>query len=126
MTKANGHIKDPKEILELNKRLRKHYNKVEQVKQHKTVQKLVEQGKQNKENEMSPTQVSEAVNHPDHYNEGNIEAIAVIEDWSLDFHLGNVVKYICRSGKKEGNEVQDLEKALWYLQRKIKNLNSQE
>lgn len=126
MTKPNGHIKDRNEILELNKKLRKHYNTQNQQKQQKEVQKLVTKGKKTKENQMSVPQPNEAVNHPEHYNEGNIEAIAVIEDWSLDFHLGNVVKYICRSGKKEGNEVQDLEKALWYLQRKIKNLNSQE
>lgn len=64
--------------------------------------------------------VTESVNHPKHYGgEGSeYEAIKVIEAWHLDFHLGNVAKYINRSGKK-GNEVEDLKKALWYLQRKI-------
>jgi hypothetical protein len=67
----------------------------------------------------------EMVNHPNHYwGENNqYEAIKVIEAWDLDFHLGNTVKYISRAGKKEINkELQDLKKALWYLERKINNL----
>ena len=68
----------------------------------------------------------EMVNHPDHYQfgENNIyEAIKVIEAWDLDFHLGNTVKYISRAGKKETDkELQDLKKALWYLERKIQSL----
>ena len=70
----------------------------------------------------------EMVNHPDHYQfgENNIyEAIKVIEAWGLDFHLGNTVKYISRAGKKgTDKELQDLKKALWYLERKIQNLES--
>lgn len=58
----------------------------------------------------------EKVNHPSHYNSGQIEAIEVIEDWSLGFHLGNVIKYISRAGKK-GSELEDLQKAKWYLDR---------
>ena len=65
----------------------------------------------------------EMVNHPNHYGGENnqYEAIKVIEAWDLDFHLGNTVKYISRAGKKD-KELQDLKKALWYLERKIKNL----
>jgi hypothetical protein len=69
----------------------------------------------------------EYVNHPVHYGgEDNMyEAIKVIEAWELDFHLGNTVKYISRAGKKGGDkELQDLKKALWYLQRKIDNLEN--
>jgi len=65
------------------------------------------------------------VNHPTHYggSENVYEAIKVIEAWELDFHLGNTVKYISRAGKKDTDkELQDLKKALWYLQRKIDNL----
>jgi hypothetical protein len=65
------------------------------------------------------------VNHPNHYGgeDNTYEAIKVIEAWDLDFHLGNTVKYISRAGKKEVNkELQDLKKALWYLERKIDNL----
>jgi len=68
----------------------------------------------------------EMVNHPDHYQFGKnneYEAIKVIEAWDLDFHLGNTVKYISRAGKKETDkELQDLKKALWYLERKIQSL----
>ena len=63
--------------------------------------------------------MKEAVNHPDHYGgEENIyEAIKVIEAWDLGFHLGNVVKYISRAGKKTNNTREDLKKAKWYLER---------
>lgn len=58
------------------------------------------------------------INHPEHYNQGKIEVIDFIEDQHLGFHLGNVVKYICRAGIKPGcPEEKDLQKALWYLQR---------
>jgi len=64
--------------------------------------------------------VKEKVDHPDHYNVGKIEVIDAIEDWGLDFCLGNVIKYIARAGHKNPNKVvEDLKKAAWYLQRKI-------
>jgi len=67
--------------------------------------------------------LSNLVDHPKHYNRGNIEAIEVIEDWNLDFHLGNAVKYICRAGFKDSaTKAEDLEKALWYIKRKLKML----
>jgi len=63
--------------------------------------------------------VSSQVNHPDHYGgkENTYEAIKVIEAWDLGFHLGNVVKYISRAGKKTKNTNEDLKKAKWYLER---------
>lgn len=62
----------------------------------------------------------EAVNHPNHYNTGKIEVIEAIEDWKLDFCLGNAVKYIARAGKKDPNKtIEDLEKAKWYIQHEI-------
>ena len=60
------------------------------------------------------------VDHPPHYNRGNIEAIDVIEDWGLDFHLGNAVKYICRAEYK-GSYKEDVKKAIWYLKRSLDN-----
>ena len=68
------------------------------------------------------------VNHPAHYGGADnvYEAIKVIEAWNLDFCLGNVVKYISRAGKKEGNSlIQDLEKAKWYLERQIQELKDE-
>jgi hypothetical protein len=68
-------------------------------------------------------QVNDPVNRPAHYTDGNIEVIDFIEDKKLCFHLGNAVKYIARAGKKDpAKEIQDLEKAAWYLNRKINNL----
>lgn len=71
--------------------------------------------------------MNDQVNHPQHYGGENnpYEAIKVIEAWDLDFCLGNTVKYISRAGKKETDKtVQDLEKAKWYLDRKIAQLKS--
>jgi hypothetical protein len=65
------------------------------------------------------------VNHPSHYNQGKIEVIDAIEDWNLDFHAGNVVKYVARSRHK-GNYLLDLKKALWYLQRAISKAEAEE
>lgn len=58
------------------------------------------------------------VNQPPHYTTGGIETIDFIRAKQLDYCLGNVVKYITRAPHK-GNEVQDLEKARWYLDRAI-------
>ncbi len=60
------------------------------------------------------------IDHPDHYTRGKIEPIDVIEDWNLDFHLGQVLKYLSRAGWKDGvSELEDLKKARWYLNRRI-------
>ncbi len=65
-----------------------------------------------------PKQSHDPINHPAHYTIGKIEVITFIEDQQFDFHLGNVVKYIARSRYK-GQELEDLEKAAWYLNRAI-------
>lgn len=69
----------------------------------------------------------EQVNHPQHYGgkENPYEVVKVAEAWGLDkdAYLFNVLKYIGRSGKKDDNPpVQDLKKALWYLNRRIEVL----
>ena len=69
----------------------------------------------------NPSLFKEAVNHPSHYNKGGLEAVDVIEKFGLDFNLGNVVKYVLRSGFK-GRRIEDLEKAKWYLKREIETL----
>ena len=60
---------------------------------------------------------SDPVN-PDHYRANGLEAINVIEAFGLSFHLGNVVKYVLRAGRK-GDAVTDLAKARWYLGRAL-------
>lgn len=67
------------------------------------------------------------VNHPSHYGgESNTyEVIKIIEAYDLDFSTGNIIKYTLRAGKKGGEEeLSDLKKAQWYLNRKINNLEN--
>ena len=64
---------------------------------------------------------ADPVNHPAHYTAGGIETIDFIEAKKLGYNLGNVVKYITRSGLK-GNQLEDLRKAQWYLSREIATL----
>jgi len=73
--------------------------------------------------------MKEHVNHPDHYGgeDNPYEVVKVAEAWGLDMdaYLFNVLKYIGRSGKKDDNPpIQDLKKALWYLERRIKTIEN--
>jgi len=58
---------------------------------------------------------------PTHYKTQTYDVIDICKWYSLNFNKGNVIKYVCRSGKKD-NEVQDLEKAIDYIKREIKFL----
>lgn len=69
--------------------------------------------------------VDTMVHHPSHYNAGRIEVIEFLEDQKLEPHEWNAVKYICRA-KHKSARLQDLEKAIWYLRRKIEILSSAE
>lgn len=62
------------------------------------------------------------VNYPPHYKQYKVEVIEITED--LNFCKGNAVKYILRAEHK-GREVEDLEKAVWYLNREIKRLRNE-
>ena len=69
----------------------------------------------------------EMVNHPDHYGgqDNPYEVVKVCEAWGLDndAYIFNVVKYVARAGKKDSSkEIEDLKKAMFYLGRKIQNL----
>lgn len=67
------------------------------------------------------------VNHPSHYNVGKIEVIDAIEDWGFGegFNKGNAIKYIARAAKKDpAKEIEDLEKAAWYINREIQRLKA--
>ena len=80
-------------------------------------------------------EIKDNVNHPEHYTSGRTEVIDVIEDYTgvislLGFCRGNAIKYILRAGKKDKDKViEDLEKAVWYLNKEIatrKRLESNE
>jgi hypothetical protein len=79
------------------------------------VAKLAEQVKE-VENLLTP--FMDNVNHPAHYKTGGIETIDFIEAKQLNYHLGNVVKYITRADHK-GDRLENLKKAQWYLEREI-------
>lgn len=59
--------------------------------------------------------------NPAHYHgDRKFEPIQVIEDWGLNYRLGNAVKYISRNGRKPGEDPREgLRKAIWYLEREI-------
>lgn len=67
-------------------------------------------------------QENDPVAHPSHYTRGKIEVIDYIEDKNFDFCLGNAIKYISRAGYKQ-NAVEDLRKAIWYIEREIAKLS---
>ena len=65
----------------------------------------------------------DTINHPAYYTDGKIEVSDFIADKNLNFFRGNVLKYICRAGKKDPDkEIEDLKKAEWYLNREINRL----
>lgn len=67
--------------------------------------------------------LDDPVNRPSHYTDGKIEVIDYIEDKKLGFCLGNAIKYISRAGKKDpSKEIEDLDKAIWYIKRRIKEI----
>ena len=67
-----------------------------------------------------PVQEDDPVNHPAHYTFGSIEVIDFIESLRFPYHLGNAVKYLSRAGRKDPDKtVEDLRKAIWYINRYI-------
>ena len=89
-------------------------------------------GKPIKKNQMNLTEIRDGqvrlikaltdnVNHPPHYKAGGIETIDFIEAKSLNYNLGNVIKYITRADLK-GNKLEDLQKAQWYLNREVQTM----
>lgn len=75
-------------------------------------------------NKESKEDKEELINHPAHYAEGRkYEPIDVINDWGLNFNLGNAIKYISRAGRKDPNAIlRDLKKARWYIDYELNRL----
>lgn len=74
--------------------------------------------------------MSDNVNHPSHYTShpSNVECIDITKHY--DFCVGNAIKYLWRAGLKQdadntnvGKEIEDLKKAIWYINCKIGMLN---
>lgn len=73
--------------------------------------------------ENAPVVAKDPVKNPAHYTNGKIEVWDFIVDQGLDFLEGNVVKYVCRAGKKDpAKTLEDLEKAKAYIDRKIRDV----
>lgn len=78
-------------------------------------------GEMREDYDKKQTQEFDPVNRPSHYAAGRFEVIDIIEDQLgieglRGFCLGNALKYVCRAGKKDPSKtIQDLEKAVWYL-----------
>jgi len=67
--------------------------------------------------------MGELVNHPRHYTShpSGIECIEIVRH--MNFNLGNAIKYLWRAGlKSETNHIEDLKKAVWYIEDEIKRL----
>lgn len=72
---------------------------------------------------LSVAVTTDNVKHPSHYTYGKIECIDFILDKELDFSLGNAVKYIVRAGRKNPEkQIEDLQKAIQYIQFEIEHL----
>lgn len=79
--------------------------------------------------DMDKMNITNNINHPSHYNSGNIETIEIIKDqgWTQGFCLGNAIKYITRAGKKDPfKTIEDLEKAVWYINYYIRSLKEED
>lgn len=63
------------------------------------------------------------INHPKYYIKNGIEVIDLIDAYNLNFNCGNVIKYVARAGFKDGEDkLTAYNKALWYLQHEISNI----
>ncbi|GEQ05540.1 DUF3310 domain-containing protein [Staphylococcus gallinarum] len=80
---------------------------------------------QKKSNDVQQPKRNDTVNHPSHYNYGDIEVIDFIEqvtqhyNANVAYHIGNAIKYLARSPYKNGKE--DIAKAKWYIERAFEN-----
>lgn len=98
------------------------------VKAHQKMARLLNKkyNERNKQsNDLQQRKRNDTVNHPSHYNYGDIEVIDFIEQVTkhynpnVAYHIGNAIKYIARSPHKNGKE--DVEKARWYIERAFEN-----
>jgi len=58
---------------------------------------------------------------PTYYQRGSIDVWDFVRQQELNFHLGNAIKYICRAGYKTDSKLQDLQKAIHYLENELEH-----
>ena len=68
---------------------------------------------------------NDPIHHPAHYTQASVEVWDFIYEQGLDYFLGNAMKYICRAGKKSPEtKVEDILKAISYLEKEVKILQN--
>ncbi len=71
--------------------------------------------------------MTEEINHPEHYNQSEIEPVDVWDDWGMGIegYITNILKYLCRGGHKPGAFLnKDMAKVRWYINRAITQIES--
>lgn len=98
------------------------------VKAHQNMARLLNKKyneRNDQSNDLQQRKRNDTVNHPSHYNYGEIEVIDFIEQVTkhynpnVAYHIGNAIKYLARSPHKNGKE--DIQKAKWYIERAFEN-----
>lgn len=98
------------------------------VKAHQNMARLLNKKyieRNDQSNDVQQRKRNDTVNHPSHYNYGDIEVIDFIEQVTkhynpnVAYHIGNAIKYLARSPHKNGKE--DIQKAKWYIERAFEN-----
>lgn len=113
---GNLEVKDSYEIKVPNDILNNNSNLIEYVE---------DEIKTHRSNDLQQRKRKDTVNHPSHYNYGDIETIDFIEQVTqhynpnVAYHIGNAIKYLARSPHKNGKE--DVAKARWYIERAFEN-----
>tara|TARA_Y100000401_G_C8281571_1_gene203761 strand:+ start:38 stop:340 length:303 start_codon:yes stop_codon:yes gene_type:complete len=77
--------------------------------------------------ELQANKQSDVVKNPKHYEQYEVEPVSFIMKNELSFWMGNVIKYVMRAGTKEDtDEIQDLRKAIRYIEMRINQLEGKE
>jgi len=77
--------------------------------------------------ELQANKQSDVIKNPKHYEQYEFEPVSFIMKNELSFWMGNVIKYIMRAGTKENtDEIQDLKKAIRYIEMRINQLEGRE
>ncbi|MDW4322526.1 DUF3310 domain-containing protein [Staphylococcus saprophyticus] len=101
------------------------YHKARVEDMHNSIEKTRGYVNEYLSNDLQQRKRNDTVNHPSHYNYGEIEVIDFIEQVTkhynpnVAYHIGNAIKYLARSPHKNGKE--DIEKAKWYIERAFEN-----
>lgn len=101
------------------------YNKARAEAMNKVIEETRRYTNKTLSNDLQQRKRNDTVNHPSHYNYGDIEVIDFIEQVTqhynpnVAYHIGNAIKYLARSPHKNGKE--DVEKARWYIERAFEN-----